>query len=530
MKRSSAALAAALHWLLLESKRLKPDSEVVSVSSGESDTEVSSDGSGNRLNPLVEPTSAIRLFYAPSYNLHDTMAAKALQNNQDTVTIEELVGIRDLEETFQFNFSVDIPFFLGHLHPHFVRNKRRVTLVTGAQQLTALDTELQEILPHFNLHEVVASVPDRFGTHHTKMMVNFFENSECEVVIMTCNLTKLDFGGLTQMCWRSGRMKAGPTSKTSIGFRFQRDLTNYLQRYKKVSLNELAKRLSNFDFSAVNVELMASAPGHFDMDETTPNSEIYGYGKLRQILERNNLLISGLATHHNVLSQVSSIAYPVVSRQFRTASVLTHILCPLFLQKKFSILQPGSETTRQHQKSNNYTPAIIFPTATEISQANVGFGAGMSIHFNYTRSHAHENQYKQNIQPYLHKWGSKNDLAGRNYVPPHVKLYLCDNGDEWKTLKWALLTSHNLSKQAWGTPSSKDGRKYLVASYELGVLVPGLEILTPVYKLDRLKDCSAPLRVPFLLPPEPYTTMDQPWSPHLNFGDLSDRFGNQYRP
>ena len=537
MKRSAAAIAAALHWNGTKSKKTKVESEVVSVPSDESVTEISSDELltllKNEPTPLKnEPTSAIKLFYNPSYELHDSLSKHASEYNQDTVTLNELIGIKDLDETFQFNFSIDIPFFLTHMHPEFVKRKRKITFITGRQQLSVFDEELQNLLSIFNLNEIIADLPDRFGTHHTKMMINFFENQLCEVVIMTCNITKLDIGGLTQMCWRSGRLALGTTKPDSMGYRFQRDLTDYLKRYKKKKLSELANRIMEYDFSSINVELVASAPGYFDMDDITTNSEVYGFGKLYQVLKRNNLLIKDTSKHHNMLSQVSSIAYPVVSEKFHTSSIFTHILCPLiFDDPQFSMLSPGRETTRNHQKLYNYTPTIVYPTAQEVSQANVGFGAGASIHFNYTRSHAHENQYKQNILPYLHKWTSKADTAGRNHVPPHVKLYLCDNGDEWKSIKWALLCSHNLSKQAWGAPKSKHGRTYHLASYDLGVLVPGTpHTLTPTYLHDHLKNCLAPLRLPFKVPPEPYGDSDQPWSPHMNFGELKDRFGNTYQP
>lgn len=530
MKRSAAAIAAAQHWTL-DAKKSKKEQVAVEVLSQSSDTD-NEDKLAEKSASTVESVakSAIRLFYLPSSDLHDDMLHSSIEDNKDTVTFNELVGTKDLEETFQFNFSIDVPLFVSYLHPEFVRQKRKITLITGSQQLNSFDAESKKMLAVFNLHEVVADVTDRFGSHHTKMMINFFEDQTCEVVIMTCNITKLDIGGLSQMCWRSGRLPKGTTNANCMGTLFQRDLNNYLLRYKKQTTNRLAKKMSQFDFSTVNVELVASTPGYFDLNDVCNKSEVYGYGKLQQVLKRNGLLIQDTSQHHSILAQVSSIAYPLVSERFNTSSIFTHLLCPLVFNSNFKVLPPGKESAYKHQESHKYTPSIIFPTAGEISRANVGFGAGLSIHFNYTRSHAHINQYKQNIQPYLKKWGSKEDLAGRNDIPPHVKLYACDDGNGWKTLKWVLLCSHNLSKQAWGAPISKDGKKYKVASYELGILVPGTSELSPCYKRDSSPNLENPIRLPFALPPEPYGVSEQPWSPQLNFGSLEDRFGNKYKP
>lgn len=73
---------------------------------------------------------------------------------------------------------------------------------------------------------------------------------------------KIDFGGLTQMCWKSGRLhRSNGNISPERGARFQKDLKNYLFRYKKNPLRELGKSLDEYDFLPVNIELVASAPG-----------------------------------------------------------------------------------------------------------------------------------------------------------------------------------------------------------------------------------------------------------------------------
>lgn len=554
-KRSEASLAAARHWSSNKRrKEIDPRSDhskedVIVISS--EDEEDTSDKSKNKGKELKR--SQIRLINNPSYALHEYKNSSDV--NKDTVQLSDLVGSKEMSETYQFNFSVDLEFFLIHLHPNMSKKKRKIMFVTGSSLLNSdqHDQDISFIKSKFNISELIADLPIRFGTHHTKMMINFYEDETCEVVIMTCNLQKIDFGGLTQMCWKSGRLQKSQDGTTTIrGARFKKDLKNYLFKYKKKPINELAKSLDEYNFLSIDIELVASAPGYYDMTGLTDESEIYGYGKLYQVLRRSNLLLdkSEKEKQYNILAQVSSISYPFATDKLKTASIFSHILCPLAFADKnshtFEVLEPGGLLFKQHQSIYNYKPHIVYPCAKDIASSNVGFASGQAIHFKYTTTPTHRNQYEQNIKPYLYKWRSENqsEKTGRESVPPHVKLYMCDNGDNWSTLRWVLMSSHNLSKQAWGARkelkfTSKDPRKYVVASYELGVLVPGTlcadtnELaLEPIYGKDSFENLNirtTPLRMPFLLPPTKYEGGDKPWSAIVNFGNvLTDRFGQHY--
>lgn len=472
--------------------------------------------------------SSIRLLYNPSYGLGET--APDQEVNLDTVTVEELVGTKDLVQTYQFNFNVDLEYFLSFFHPDFLKSRGKITFITGSSILAA--HPLRDFFKDkFDISEVVALLPNRFASHHSKMMVNFFDNDEVEIVIMTCNLTQLDFGGLTQAVWRSGRLSKGKTS-TTLGKRFRLDLIRYLARYKLRATDVLLKKLEHLDFSSVDVELVASVPGTYSLDDLKPAGEAYGYAKLRQVLERNRLLLSEEKDHHNVLAQVTSIAYPYVSRKGQTSSIFTHLLCPLLFSNWKRQLEPGAKSSQTHQKDFNYNPCIVFPTSKEIASSNFGFLSGSAVHFKYTTSAIHKQQFDQNIKPYLYKWSG--DLqTGREKVTPHVKYYACDNGDNWKTLKWVLVGSHNLSKQAWGFPVAKSlGSSYQVDSYELSVFKPGGDQpLIPVYGSDVLPkgEKGIPVRFPFSVPPEKYGLSDQPWSAEVDFGKLKDRWGNTFK-
>lgn len=178
------------------------------------------------------------------------------------------------------------------------------------------------------------------------------------------------------------------------------------------------------------------------------------------------------------------------------------------------LVPPGRQGSLGHQKFHNYTPHIIYPTRSEVTSNRLGPAAGLAIHFNHTRNKTAASQYHQNIKPYLCKWNPGNDVTGRETTPPHVKLYMSDNGDNWRSLKWVFLGSHNLSKQAWGGGKGFGGwydiEEYEVSSWELGVLVTREGGLHPVYKSDFSLE-PGPVRLPFELPPTKYGD-EEPWS------------------
>lgn len=475
--------------------------------------------------------STIRLLFNPSYGLGELSSDQEV--NLDTVTVNELIGLKDLVQTYQFNFNVDLEYFLSFLHPDFAKNRRNITFITGSSLLNEHPLK-NAFKKKFDISEVIASLPNRFASHHSKMMVNFFEEGEVEIIIMTCNLTQLDFGGLTQACWRSGRLRKGKTT-TTLGKRFRFDLIRYLAKYKHNVTDKLLKSLEVLNYSSVDIELVASVPGVYPLGDLKPTGESYGYVKLRQVLERNNLLLKDDGKRHNILAQVTSIAYPYVSRKGHTSSIFTHLLLPLMFGDWKRLLEPGAQSSQEHQKQFNYKPLIVFPTGQEIASSNFGFLSGSAVHFKYTTSAIHKQQYEQNIKPYLCKWGNGTQ-TGREKVTPHVKYYACDNGDDWRTLRWVMVGSHNLSKQAWGYPLAKsEGAFYVVDSYELSVFKPGKDQpLVPVYASDLLPTKlkgppkGSPVRFPFKVPPTPYTETEKPWSAEVDFGSLEDRWGNTY--
>lgn len=112
--------------------------------------------------------------------------------------------------------------------------------------------------------------------------------------------------------------------------------------------------------------------------------------------------------------------------------------------------------------------------------------------------------------------------AGRKRAAPHIKSYIRFGDKSQSSIDWVLVTSANLSKQAWGEGTNTAG-EIRICSYEIGVLVwPELygddATMIPTFKTDwpasDLKTKNKLVvgaRMPYDLPLIPYTKSDIPW-------------------
>lgn len=117
--------------------------------------------------------------------------------------------------------------------------------------------------------------------------------------------------------------------------------------------------------------------------------------------------------------------------------------------------------------------------------------------------------------------------GGRKRAAPHIKTYI-RYGD--KSVDWALVTSANLSKQAWGEAANNAG-EMRISSYEIGVLVwPSLfaedakmvpTFLTDKPAVDSIEGAQTVvgLRIPYNLPLQPYGKDEIPWVATASYGE-----------
>lgn len=127
--------------------------------------------------------------------------------------------------------------------------------------------------------------------------------------------------------------------------------------------------------------------------------------------------------------------------------------------------------------------------------------------------------------------------AGRARAAPHIKTYIRYNGSR-RTMDWAMLTSANLSRQAWGEAARTTG-ELRISSWEIGVLVwPELlekgSVMVPTFQSDTPSREEASdrgdgrpvvgVRIPYDLPLQQYGSSEIPWVASMAHSE-PDRFG-----
>lgn len=465
-----------------------------------------------------------------------TIQALPLSENIDTVSLKSLLHHSNLSHMWQFNFMIDIPFTMSHVHPdaepgllaHFVTGHT----ASNKTKLSELRTQIAESKSKAKITVNSVYLTNPFGTHHTKMMVLGFDGlTKLQIVIHTANMIRFDWENMTQGVWISPMLQVGPLSSNSC--QFKTDFLAYLSQYNLSPTNQLISCLRPFDFSSVKAVLVASAPGNHAAGSSSYNA--WGLNKLRNCLQN----VGGSPTDR-IQAQVSSIATLGAADTY------------------FSPVMGTALNGKPTGSTNNIPVDLVFPTVQNVRDSLNGYGSGMSIHF----KHSTAPQQKQLAYLKARFFAWRAVKAGRAMAAPHIKTYMrvSNNADR---VRWVLLTSANLSKQAWGTPSGKGGSNLWIQSFELGVLMypslynnnqacQGPIHFIPSYKRNSLQetqstpateptikkpkltgigpsDTCVAIRMPYDLPLTRYSweTGDMPWSPHVAH-KTADWHGNKW--
>ncbi len=263
------------------------------------------------------------------------------------------------------------------------------------------------------------------------------------------------------------------------GARFKLDLLAYLRSYGPAKTVSLVNQLRNYDFSSIKAALLASVPSKLNLRASDPETEdLWGWPSLKRILQG----IPASSSRPHIVVQISSVA-----------SVGDKWLANTF----FEVLS----TTMGSKSKSAFS--VIFPTADEIRRSLDGYSAGGSIHMKI-QSAAQVKQLAY-LRPLLCHWagdsadqeyGTAPDKpfheAGRRRAAPHIKTYTRFTDDSMTKIDWAMMTSANLSTQAWGAATNVSG-EVRICSYEIGVVVwPALwdegttnsAEMVPVFKKD----------------------------------------------
>ncbi|KAF1948842.1 phospholipase D/nuclease [Byssothecium circinans] len=451
--------------------------------------------------------------------------------NVDTLALRDIIGHPLLEECWCFNFLFDIEFLLQHFDPD-IRTLVKLNIIHGFwkkedQSRIAL---LEAASRHDNVALVPAYMPDPFGTHHSKMMILLRRDGFAQVVIHTANMISRDWGNMTQGVWRSPLLPLKEKTDALVpsssngqedeaypigsGERFKVDLLRYLRAYGK-RLGGLMKHLVEYDFSSIRAAFLGSAPSRQKPDAARPDIQTsFGWKGLKEILSTIPIKQSSKdqGRKANIVVQVSSIATlganPTWLEHFQSV-LSSHSIAtspptarqpsrPTIFTKPSSLTRPSNATS---------TFNIIFPTPSEIRASLDGYGSGSSIHTKI-QSTAQQKQLEY-VHPLFCHWASTTSLptpayssssatntgeAHRGLAAPHIKTYIRFSNQSRKTIDWAMLTSANLSKQAWGEVVNKKDEVW-IQSWECGVVVwpalfdgEGEAVMVPVFGRDAPMD------------------------------------------
>jgi tyrosyl-DNA phosphodiesterase 1 len=380
-------------------------------------------------------------------------------------------------------------------------------------------------------------MPEMFGTHHSKMLILFRHDDTAQVIIHTANMISKDWTNMTNGVWKTQLLpllkdSAPPQSYSSMetgsGPRFKADILSYLRAYNKKRdvCTSMVDKLAKYDFSTVRGALVASVPGKHDANHDAKRT-LWGWAALKHAI-RHVPVQSGKS---EIVVQVSSIATLGPTDSWLKRTLLGSFSPP----GKSDIPEPDFK--------------IIFPTPDEIRRSLDGYASGGSIHMKIQS--AQQTKQWQYMKPMFCHWANDSEKgisestyignllrqpkfdsslgqpgdskdAGRKRAAPHIKTYIRYNQDG-KAIDWALLTSANISKQAWGEATNSAG-DMRIASWEIGVLVwpellagKGAKMVgtfkNDLPAKDRLEGDMplVGLRVPYSLPLQKYDNDEVPW-------------------
>ena len=351
-----------------------------------------------------------------------------------------------------------------------------------------------------------------WGVHHTKMFLIGFADGTLRVIIHTSNLLQGDVSLKTQAAYVQDfplKTTTGVASKSGCGF--ENDFIAYLQSYKYIEKREwsdgggtelarsLCDEVRRYEFSSAKVVLIPSTPGRGRLDEPK------GYLKLAEAIRKN---VPKRAIAMPIICQFSSIGS-------LTAKWLQDLTCAW----------DASQSDGMSAQDVQRLLKLVYPTVEEIRVSVEGYSGGGSV------PGRRSNTSKPFLQPLYHKWSSSPDSLNPLHKPknvPHIKTFYQISQDG-AGMEWFCLTSHNLSKAAWGEIiNTNEGRRIFTRHWELGVFVsPGLfgkEKLVPAGadRSDDKNQIEVPL--PFKLNPSRYGLTDHPWTVDATYSN-PDRFG-----
>lgn len=403
-----------------------------------------------------------------------------------------------------------------------------------------------------------------YSVHHSKLFLAGYSDTTCRVVIHTANLRYGDIHCKAQAAYIHDFLlkPTDPATGTApSSSAFEDTLVTYVDsyRYRKPQRwqalpsgpsETLTECLRRYDFSTAQAVLIPSVPGHHKLDA----AETFGHWKLRKSIAQHTTTPSPSAGRNScpIVCQFSSMG-SLSERFLRDLQVS--------MDTRLSRIRDASLQSNMPMRLQ-----LVYPTVSEIRDSVEGYRGGGSVPGSL------KNVRKLFLRPLYRKWSSANSTTSTTSSPaavtnhnplckpnhvPHIKTYyqVSSTGD---SMDWLVLTSHNLSKAAWGEVQNSNrygGRRLFVRHWELGVMVSPCTLhvdrlvhwTTPTTSTTTTKASSsvqpsttsntnndednnnntttATVPMPYkLYLPEPYQPSDEPWAVDVMYGQ-PDRYG-----
>jgi tyrosyl-DNA phosphodiesterase-1 len=416
------------------------------------------------------------------------------------------------------------------------------------------------------------------------MLILFRHDDTAQIVIHTANMIYRDWANMTQAVWKSPLLPVhAPTSQTypsevhpiGSGERFKIDLLRYLGAYEK-RLRGLTTQLKDYDFSSIRAAFVGSAPSRQKPAAASPSVTSFGWVGLQEVLSSIPVVSTKDNLCPHIVTQISSIATlgaaPTWLSNFQSVLARYSTTVAGTSEKYPSSFAKAPSFFAKHETNVGTSPppkySVIFPTPEEIRTSLDGYASGGSIHWKLQS--AQQQKQLEYMHPMLCHWRHSSRSLSLDDVPrreahrgpaaPHIKTYIRFSDEEHNTIDWAMVTSANLSKQAWGDVVNKKEEVW-IQSWEAGVVVwpalyaqaqsveevamvpvfgkdmPGPEVLTAYdddsgetsaeeRKLVKPKTVVG-FRMPYDLPLRPYTANERPWCATMQYVE-PDRNGHAW--
>ncbi|XP_069546414.1 tyrosyl-DNA phosphodiesterase 1 isoform X2 [Brachyistius frenatus] len=373
-----------------------------------------------------------------------------------------------LKESVQFNYCFDIAWMVQQYPPEF---RDRPVLIVHGDKREAKARLVQQAQPFPHVRFCQAKLDIAFGTHHTKMMLLWYEEG-FRVVILTSNLIRADWYQKSQGMWMSPLFPRLPKgSSASAGESptfFKRDLLDYLASYRAQELEEWIQQIKEHDLSETRVYLVGSSPGRY----VGPDMERWGHLRMRKLLYEHTDPVPD-EERWPVIGQFSSIGSMGLDKTKWLAAEFQRTLTTL-----------GRSSLRSDAPVH-----LLYPSVEDVRTSLEGYPAGGSLPYSIQTA-----QKQLWLHSYFHA---------------------------------------NLSKAAWGA-LEKNNTQVMVRSYELGVLYVPSAFNMKTFPVDKnpfpVSSTSSGFPVPFDLPPTCYSAQDQPWIWNIPYNQAPDTHGNIWVP